>query len=72
MSKGRPKPRAQMYTPTQRMFYKSCKCDPKGFAGAAADEEADRRLTGGFNVRKSNICPGCKQARSVNGTCGCW
>jgi hypothetical protein len=35
------------------------------------DELAERKLTGGFNVRPSNLCYGCRTYRSVNGTCGC-
>ena len=53
------------------MAYKSCKCDPKGF-GAGADEAADEKLTGGFNVTPKNICPNCHTARSRNGSCLCY
>jgi redox-regulated HSP33 family molecular chaperone len=35
------------------------------------DKIADEKLTGGYNVRKSNICPGCFEAKSVNGSCSC-
>jgi hypothetical protein len=59
-----------MYTPVERMRYQACPCDPRSFA-AGEDEKADLKLTGGFNVKKSNICPECFQAKSKNGTCGC-
>jgi hypothetical protein len=59
-----------MYTPEERMAYVSCKCDPRAFAGSA-DKQADDKLSGGFNTGKNNICPTCKEARSVNGMCGC-
>jgi len=71
MSKrGRPKPKQPMYTPEQRIAYVSCKCDPQGFS-AGADEAADKKLSGGFKTGKNNICPTCKEARSVNGSCSC-
>ena len=35
------------------------------------DRIADEKLTGRFNVRKDNLCPDCKEYRSVNGTCSC-
>jgi hypothetical protein len=59
-----------MYTPVERMRYEACACDPRGF-GSGQDEAADLKASGGFNVKKSNICGGCFEAMSVNGTCGC-
>jgi len=41
------------------------------WAMIAADEEADRKLDGGYNTQDSNLCPDCFIYRSVNGTCGC-
>jgi len=35
------------------------------------DQAADRKLDGGYNVRKSNICSECFETKSVNGSCGC-
>lgn len=35
------------------------------------DADAERRMTGGFRIRKDNLCPGCGEYRSVNGMCGC-
>lgn len=35
------------------------------------DEQAERTITGGYDVSPSNICGGCFMARSANGTCGC-
>jgi hypothetical protein len=32
---------------------------------------ADRKMTGGFSTRPSNLCHGCCQYRSVSGACGC-
>lgn len=39
--------------------------------GWLLDREAERSITGGFDVSASNICGDCFQARSVNGECGC-
>lgn len=67
--------RARMYTDAQRMNYEPCHCEgvsrPPGWV---LDLAADRALSGGFKTRvggKSNICDKCRQARSVNGACGC-
>lgn len=35
------------------------------------DKIADEKLTGGFDMRRSNQCKTCFQARSVNNACGC-
>lgn len=35
------------------------------------DRIADRALSGGFKVIKSNLCPECREYRSVNGACAC-
>lgn len=71
MAKGRPRRKQPMYTPQQQAAYVACPCDPRGF-GVGADEKADERLSGGFKTGKNNICPDCKEARSVNGSCGCY
>lgn len=47
-----------------------------GFEGSAPpqwllDKMAEEKLSGGFNLRKKNLCNGCWQYRSSNGTCGC-
>jgi hypothetical protein len=56
-----------------RMNYVPCGCDPAHTTppGWLLDKIADEKLTGRFNVRRSNICPECHEARSVNGTCYC-
>jgi hypothetical protein len=64
--KFRPKP------VTTNMNYVRCPCEPKtNVPGWLLDKIAEERLTGRFNVRKSNLCPGCGEYRSVNGTCSC-
>jgi NADH:ubiquinone oxidoreductase subunit len=35
------------------------------------DRIAEERITGKYNVRKSNLYDECHEYRSVNGTCGC-
>jgi hypothetical protein len=35
------------------------------------DKIADKKFSGGWNIRRSNTCLGCFQVYSVNGTCGC-
>lgn len=35
------------------------------------DKIADQKLSGGYKTYKSNICPNCFEAKSVNGSCGC-
>ena len=41
---------------------------PPGFV---LDREAEQKLTGGFNTRRSNRCGTCFTARSANGKCSC-
>lgn len=61
-----------MYTPAERLAYVPCACDPRYFPSQKTlDAAAERAMTGGFNVRRKNICPTCHLARSANGTCGC-
>jgi hypothetical protein len=40
-----------------------------------ADEQAEKKLTGGFRRFKkngeSNVCPDCFTTKSANGTCNC-
>jgi hypothetical protein len=67
MAKGRQKPKPPMYTPKQRMAYVACKCDPRG----RAPDESDKKLSGGFNTSRKNLCTGCGEYKSVNGACGC-
>jgi hypothetical protein len=45
----------------------SRKCPPQ----FVLDRIADEKLTGRFNIRKSNICQECYVAKSVNKTCNC-
>ncbi len=35
------------------------------------DRTADEKMTGNWNVRKSNICTECFETKSVNGSCSC-
>jgi hypothetical protein len=64
--------RKQTYTPVQRMNYEPCSCDPsKKVPGWLLDKIAEEKLTGGYDIRRSNQCPTCFEARSVNGTCAC-
>jgi hypothetical protein len=39
--------------------------------GGIIDAMAEHKLTGGFSVHKDNLCPDCKEYRSVNGACAC-
>lgn len=60
------------YTPTELLLLESCACDPRYFPSQKTlDAAAELAMTGGFNVRRKNICLVCYLARSVNGTCGC-
>ena len=64
--------RKQPYTPEQRIQYQGCACDPRqSVPGWLLDKIAEEKLTGNFNVRRSNQCLTCFQAKSVNGTCAC-
>jgi hypothetical protein len=79
MSKGRSSilqkdlyQRKQSYTPQQRLDYKACPCDgAKKVPAWLLDKIADEKLTGNFNVRRSNQCRTCFQVKSSNGSCGC-
>lgn len=63
---------ARPYTDAQRMNYERCECEPRFMPSPARlDREADLKLSGGYKTAKSNICPECFTARSVNGTCCC-
>jgi hypothetical protein len=66
-AKFRPKP------VTANMNYVPCPCDGTRVSvpGWLLDKIADQKLTGGFNVRRSNQCPNCFEVRSANGTCSC-
>lgn len=60
----------EMYSPAQRMAYRPCPCDAVGRPSPAAmDREADRAFSGGYNIRRSNICPRCHLAKPANGAC---
>jgi hypothetical protein len=64
--------RARPYTDAQRMNYERCDCEPRFLPSQRTlDAAADFALTGGFKTGKSNICPDCREARSVSGACGC-
>lgn len=38
---------------------------------AMQDAEADRKITGGFDISRSNICGKCHIAKTVTGRCEC-
>ena len=38
---------------------------------AALDRAADLKLSGGYKIRKTNLCPTCYTYRSANGVCAC-
>lgn len=60
------------YTPRQQMAYQPCGCDAAtGFRPPSwlIDKINEEKLTGRFNVKKSNICTVHNIARTVNGTC---
>jgi hypothetical protein len=67
--------RKRMYTPNQYLAYQRCGCDPKGFMPSDDMIEAIemKKLTGGFDMSRSNQCGTCFQVKSVNGKCsmGC-
>jgi hypothetical protein len=59
----------QRYGATQHLAHLS---SPKAkFDRAAADRDADRKFSGGFNISKRNICSKCYEAKSTNGSCSC-
>ena len=35
------------------------------------DAIADEKFSGGFNLRRKNLCSVCNEFRSKNGVCGC-
>jgi hypothetical protein len=64
--------RKQPYTPSQRLNYEACPCDVKNKPPKwLLDKIADEKLTGNFNVRRSNQCLICFEVKSVNGSCAC-
>lgn len=38
---------------------------------AVLDKMAEQSLTGGWDIRRANVCADCWQAKSANGLCGC-
>jgi hypothetical protein len=42
-----------------------------GLSEAELDRVAEQKLTGGYKVRKSNLCDKCFTYKSTNGTCNC-
>lgn len=60
------------YTVRQQMAYQPCGCDvatsfrPPGWL---LDKIAEEKRTGGYNVKKSNICDTHNIVRTANGTC---
>jgi len=60
------------YSASQEMNYESCLCDSRNKPpGWLLDKLAEEKLKGGYNTRKDNLCTGCYQYKSVNGSCGC-
>jgi hypothetical protein len=41
------------------------------FNRAEADRLADKAFTGGYNLKKTNLCSECFTYKSENGTCNC-
>jgi hypothetical protein len=35
------------------------------------DKAADEKFSGGFVLKRKNLCPECFEYRSTNGSCGC-
>ncbi len=35
------------------------------------DEIAEQKFSGGFDLKRKNLCTTCYEYRSVTGTCGC-
>jgi hypothetical protein len=63
---------ARLYDPANVREATSCECNPRTMPPMwVLDRIADEKFSGGFDVRKSNVCPNCFEARSVNGACGC-
>lgn len=50
-----------------------CPCDSAAVPPPpwVRDMLEERKRTGGFSIKRSNLCPDCNMFRSVNGTCGC-
>ena len=63
----RPKPKRPMYTPTERMFYVRCKCDPPLIP--PKDDDIDKKLKAGYKTGKNNRCPEHNMVLTANGTC---
>jgi hypothetical protein len=43
----------------------------KAFNSDLADQQADQKFSGGFDISKKNICEICFEAKSTNGSCSC-
>lgn len=39
--------------------------------GWLMDKLAEEKRTGGYNVKRSNLCPNCFTYKSTNGACNC-
>jgi hypothetical protein len=58
--------------PNKQMLYVPCDCDTAGRPPAwVFDVLAERKLTGGWKIKKQGVCETCFQVKSINGTCGC-
>jgi hypothetical protein len=47
------------------------KSDPVRFNSEAADAAADLKFSGGYKLRRDNLCTECNTYKSVNGSCLC-
>lgn len=45
--------------------------DPVVPSASTLDRIAERQVSGGYVLKRSNLCPTCREYRAVNGTCGC-
>lgn len=62
--------RRRPYSDAQRMNYTYCPCDVVGRPSQKTmDDAADRAFSGGYNIRRQNICPRCHLAKPVSGVC---
>jgi hypothetical protein len=63
----------KLYDPANIREMTRCGCDAKTTCPPqwVLDLMADRKMSGGFNIKRSNQCPTCFQVRSKNGACGC-
>lgn len=43
--------------------------EPKAPSQAVLDKIADRTISGGYSLKRANLCPDCNTYRSVNGEC---